>query len=203
MKKIRTDRKFKHRTFLTEQKYIEKMDGPNYPPSDRIVIALSHKCEVCAKLLTASQIKSKFRVLAQGTFEYDCEACKAIIKPQIKVQVGESTELETAYLLPPAILRQRLESLFSIDVNYMKIRKPMKLDVLRQNTEVYWNLIWNFTQLQLPYEFMVPYDQIYSAAVSMLPKPILKKKTSNEDPKSPKQSEKPNEMNLSKKESDF
>lgn len=52
-KKVRADRKFRQRTFLTETRYVELMDGPIYPPSDRIQISLSHKCSKCLKTLNA------------------------------------------------------------------------------------------------------------------------------------------------------
>jgi len=35
---------------------------------------------------------------------------------------------------------------------------------------LYWNLIWYYTQIQLPYEFLVPYDIIYEIALNELKK---------------------------------
>jgi len=35
---------------------------------------------------------------------------------------------------------------------------PLDVEILREYQKVlYWNLIWYFTQINLPYEFIVPY----------------------------------------------
>ena len=62
----------------------------------------------------------------------------------------------------PVVLRNQLEELFEIDINYMKVQKQVDLIELRVSHEtIYWNMIWYFTQIQLPYEFLVPYDEFY------------------------------------------
>ena len=45
----------------------------------------------------------------------------------------------------------------------MHIRKQSDCYFLRaKETQTFWNLVWYFTQLQLPYEFLVPYDDCYN-----------------------------------------
>lgn len=86
----------------------------------------------------------------------------------------------------PVMLRNMLEELFEIDVNYMKVQKQVDVMELRVSHEIiYWNLIWYFTQIQLPYEFLVPYDELFDIVVKEFKKSskkedVRRKKTLNE-----------------------
>lgn len=48
----------------------------------------------------------------------------------------------------------------------MKVQQQVDVYELRTNhATVYWNLVWFFSQIQLPFEFLVPYDEVYAAAL--------------------------------------
>ena len=63
----------------------------------------------------------------------------------------------------PASLRQHLEEVFEVSSLYLEIGKQTDCYFLRQkDPKAFWNLVWWFTSFQLPYEFLVPYDECYS-----------------------------------------
>ena len=44
----------------------------------------------------------------------------------------------------------------------MKVQRQVDMAELRVSQEtIYWNLIWYFSQIGLPHEFLVPYDELY------------------------------------------
>lgn len=50
-----------------------------------------------------------------------------------------------------------MEEYLHIDMHYRSVI-PLDVEILREYQKVlYWNLIWYFTQINLPYEFIVPY----------------------------------------------
>jgi len=49
-----------------------------------------------------------------------------------------------------------VEAYLRVDENYSRVRHR-KLDALRQNKKLYWNLIYYFSKLGLPLQFLIPY----------------------------------------------
>lgn len=77
-------------------------------------------------MLSQEQIHQNTK-LVDSKYIFYCPQCKAVIQPQLKTKVGDSPEnqresnTEQVELLHPVTLRNNLEDLFQIDVNYMKV----------------------------------------------------------------------------------
>jgi hypothetical protein len=89
-----------------------------------------------------------------------CWNCQKDIWPELKVQVGDREDREPEYttFLHPINMRYMLEDILQIDINYRSL-KQVDVGVMREHYfQLYWNLIWYFCHLKLPYEFMIPYE---------------------------------------------
>jgi len=109
---------------------------------------LSHTCENkdkdgndCLKVLNSDQIQLKVRTAfdrginlksqdylsEQKRVDFFCSACGNTIRPKLKSRVGDLPENQKAKnirevdFLHPVVLRNLLEELFEVDVNYMKV----------------------------------------------------------------------------------
>ena len=113
-----------------------------------MVLQLSHTCENkdkdgkdCLKYLSSDHIQLKVRTafdrgvtaIDQNNLhesrkvEFFCSACGNTIRPKLKSRVGEVPENQRAKnirevdFLHPVVLRNMLEELFEVDINYMKV----------------------------------------------------------------------------------
>ena len=69
-------------------------------------------------------------------------------------------QLEIVPLYHHVELRRKFECFLRIDINYLSVDQ-IDVQEFRENpkyNDIWWNLIWYFTCADLPYEFMVPYE---------------------------------------------
>ena len=72
-----------------------------------------------------------------------CHYCDADIIPKLRARVGERSEIEEAPLYHPVALRNLLETLLCVDVNYRSVEQR-DVAMLRKNKAIFWNLIFFF-----------------------------------------------------------
>jgi hypothetical protein len=110
---LKEDKEFKSRSFLLRDAYIDRIDATFDPPSDRVVLQLSHICENkdkdgkdCLKQLSSDHIQLKVRtafdrgvttidqsnLFESKRVDFFCSACGNTIRPKLKSRVGEVPE---------------------------------------------------------------------------------------------------------------
>jgi|EP00360_Condylostoma_magnum_P000412 hypothetical protein len=75
--------------------------------------------------------------------------------PMLSVRVGDS--IEDTLLISPFIMRSLVvdvlrEFELKVELNRFRVYNPM----------IFWNLIWHFQYLELPYHFLLPYAETIS-----------------------------------------
>ena len=69
--------------------------------------------------------------------DFFCSACGNTIHPKLKSRVGEVPEnlraknIKEVDFLHPVVLRNLLEELFEVDINYMKVQRQVDMAELR------------------------------------------------------------------------
>lgn len=77
----------------------------------------------------------------------------------LKVRVSQynrSRKHEKVPFFHPVQLRNLVEVYLMVDDNYLGV-KQRSLQKLRENRKLYWNLIYYFSRMGFPYEFLIPY----------------------------------------------
>lgn len=96
--------------------------------------------------------------MTRRRFHWECFNCASEIFPKIKVRASRSCsrKLEKTPLFHAVELRNLVEAFLRVDENYSRVRHR-KLESLRLNKRLYWNLIYYFSKLGLPLQFLIPY----------------------------------------------
>jgi hypothetical protein len=122
-----------------------------------VAFLLQDKCENCEKELNADDIKTAWNLNEDGISCF----CGAELKPnlRIKIQVevlGQNKFItENVKFISPKTTKDVVDELLGEGENYLK------LDVVglrKNNNLVFWNVVWHFYKLGLPYEFIMPYE---------------------------------------------
>ena len=135
-----------------------------------MIVTLQHYCTnpICKKLVDSDRIIQNARASyytdprTQSTkrrFHWECYNCATEIKPGIKVRVSryKSRKLERVPLFHAVQLRNLVEVFLKVDEKYRCVRQR-SLESLRQNSKLYWNLIYYFSVTGLPLELIIPYE---------------------------------------------
>ena len=152
---MRANLKFRERSFLSTYDQI-------YNYSDSIVTTLQHVCKnpECRLIIDSHRIienaKSKREDSSQNQFSdlqfmFYCYNCANQIEPKLKVRTGRNlkTQQEKVSLFHPVELRLMVELNLAIDESYQSIRHRT-IEEIRENSTLYWNLIYYFSQHDLP-----------------------------------------------------
>ena len=93
-------------------------------------------------------------------FEWYCDGCRQAIQPLLRVRLGDKAgrTCDEVPLFHPVGLRNLLEIHLAVDNNYRSLHQR-DVGLLRQNKNIYWNLIFYFQMTDLPYEFIKPYEE--------------------------------------------
>ena len=133
--------KFRKRVF-------NKKNNSKTVPSHAINMTLIQKCYNCSKEMFVVDPSPKNI------------CCKVVMDSRIKVKIGldvgqKSFNIEEVKLL--AI--QELDLLSSEFLQKDDNKNTLSLESLRENSLLFWNLIWHFNNAQLSYKFFVPYEE--------------------------------------------
>lgn len=123
---------------------------------------IKETCKKCKKFLSIKEIKEGWQN-NEYVFESFCTGCRDIYVPNLRVRVGlevghenKTSNRETTIFVSPralkALVRDLLESpatKFKLDIELYRI----------YNSMIFWNLIWHFNDNELPFEFILPYEQ--------------------------------------------
>jgi hypothetical protein len=123
---------------------------------------IKETCKKCHKFLSIAEIKSGWQNTAY-IFESTCPGCKEKYIPSLRIRIGlevghdqKTSNRENTIFVSPITLRSMIKDL--LDDPIYKFR--LEIDLMRiYNAIIFWNLIWHFNNLGLPFEFMLPYEQ--------------------------------------------
>jgi DENN (AEX-3) domain/uDENN domain len=122
-----------------------------------VSFVLQDYCRNCEKELNADKIKNGWENTGD---EIKC-SCGAQIKPNLRVKIQIDSighnrfSTETVTFLNPRGLKGVLSELLSENEN----KFHLDVDNLRsENSFVFWNLVWHFYKANLPYDFIMPYE---------------------------------------------
>eukprot|EP00824_Muranothrix_gubernata_P004198 TRINITY_DN15367_c0_g1_i1.p1 TRINITY_DN15367_c0_g1~~TRINITY_DN15367_c0_g1_i1.p1 ORF type:complete len:393 (+),score=63.73 TRINITY_DN15367_c0_g1_i1:245-1423(+) len=127
---------------------------------EEISIFIMEKCPKCNGLLRHKDIAKGFK----PNGDCICIKCaKENIIPQMRVRIGFNfnyrvdpsvhIEEETIFLSPVS-LRENAEKLIFQTANVLKV----ELSTFRSSYKhIFWNMVWYFGDIGLPYDFMLPY----------------------------------------------
>ena len=106
--------------------------------------------------------------LYRKRIDWYCKSCGEKIYPKLKVRVGNNANrpCEEVPLFHSIQLRNLVETYLKVDINYRSVEQR-DLDELRENRNLFWNLIYYFSATNIPLEFIVPYKD--SALLKQLP----------------------------------
>ena len=93
-------------------------------------------------------------------FEWYCDGCRATIQPLLRIHVGDRPEraCDEVPLFHPVGLRNLLEIHLGVDNNYRSLYQR-DVGLLRQNKNIYWNMVFYFQVTELPVAFIKPYEE--------------------------------------------
>ena len=74
------------------------------------------------------------------------------------MQLAQRTTVDEIPLFHPVGLRNLIEIHLGVDNNYKSLFQRDVVD-LRQNKNIYWNLIFFFKMMDLPVDFIKPYEE--------------------------------------------
>ena len=90
--------------------------------------------------------------------EWDCKTCGRNLTPDLQVRVGFEVGPLVQYPRTSTMEGVALFSPFQLKAKADSIDELKDLQALRtQENALFWNLVWHFHYLKLPYEFLLPY----------------------------------------------
>ncbi len=161
---------FKERTFLTAEE--QSILG------DKVLISVEgNSCPSCGADLKYEEIAKGARQPTEpmAGVELYCIKCGQAIFPQMKLRIGKCFNLgagpktptyteQAATLMVPQQFKEMIEKLALQATNRVKIDLPRIRSFYKS---IFWNAIWHFSRLQLPYDLFLPYrkDVCYEGVV--------------------------------------
>ena len=150
---------FKQRTF-------QNKNEENYS-NDHITFETEESCMECHGLLNLEALSYDFTKMRKEIFWALCPHCSTYVMPKLGVKIGNDEKLEDEKLNNKKDIYEKviLYSPFYLHQNYLSsLLKDygLKADVqnLRKKfTALFWNSIWYFHLMQLPFDFMIPYKE--------------------------------------------
>jgi len=149
---IEYSQKFQERSFLTH-----RIQGIQYEEV-KIGIGL-HKCEKCDKVTPDRECLDK----KVDTFE--CIHCNAQLVAEIRVRIGRP-------ILHTKSIWQEQYLLYPLDTIKKDITSDISLISLRNNQQLFWNIIWYCQRFKLPYDLFIPYKSTLKASIPACRKPV-------------------------------
>ena len=122
-------------------------------------LLLKEICSECKAILLPKDIIKHTLKESENYYSFQCSACYQKIFPSLKVRIGDLNiyKNEDTMFINPIQLRQYVEERMQLDGGYRN-GEQLTPEVLRDyNKNIYWNLIWYFSENKLPYDFLVPY----------------------------------------------
>lgn len=123
---------------------------------------IKETCKNCHRFLTIKEIKEGWQE-NEYDFEATCAGCKDKYMPNLRVRIGlevghetKTSNRENTIFASPRSLKALVRDL--LDDQRSKFRLEIELFRI-YNPVIFWNLIWHFNDLGLPFEFMLPYEQ--------------------------------------------
>lgn len=138
-----------------------KPEDANVFAKQEVSFVIKELCKNCGRLLKVDELVQGWSKISYK-FETACTACGEKILPKLSVRVGleigfykeqpTSTNEETLFISVHA-LRQLVNDL-------MASQKELSLHSFRAGYQmIFWNAIWHFNQKNLPFEFLLMYEQ--------------------------------------------
>lgn len=133
----------------TIRKRVFNMKNKKILASHGINITLVQKCLTCTKEQISLEENGKNICCKLPT--------TTLIKVKIGIDIGrEGYNVETVKLLSIHELDVKFQNFLEIDEN----KKNLDLGDLREYNLLFWNLVWHFNKIGLPYKFFVPYEEV-------------------------------------------
>jgi hypothetical protein len=125
------------------RKRVFNKKGVKVSNPQRVNIHLVQKCMICGKVA----------IIQDETLKNFC--CKLLMRNMLLVSVGEGNNCREMVICSSVqSLSEHLES-------FLKEQQGMaKLEDLRADSELFWNLVWHFNKNSLNIKFFVPYERL-------------------------------------------
>jgi hypothetical protein len=155
--------KFRQRTLKNKDGIVTLKDKPN----DEISFIIEDNCMECHGYLNVEILSINYEKMRKNLFWATCHNCKKNILPKIGIKIGESSvnskdsEDENSAIIEKVVLYSPFYLKYNYNIGLMK-EFNLKLDVesFRNRFNVlFWNSIWYFTIVDLPFDFMLPYQE--------------------------------------------
>ena len=154
---------FKKRTFCTESEH--NIIG------DKVIITIEENC--CSECRTEYGYEDMLKMVSvvnhdSSVLEVNCPECKKAIIPNIRVRVGNKytfgEPLVPSYIEQVVILmfpQEFKKNVERLALQNNKVKTDLK--ILRTHySNIFWNCIWHFTRLSLPYDLFLLYrNEVY------------------------------------------
>ena len=99
-----------------------------------------------------------------GDMELECRTCGRSLAPDLQVRVGFEVGPLDSFPRTSTMEGVALFSPFQLKAKADSLEELRDLQMLRtQENALFWNLVWHFHYLKLPYEFLLPYEEQQSS----------------------------------------
>jgi hypothetical protein len=123
---------------------------------------IKETCKNCQKFLNSKEVQEGWQS-NMDSFDCFCTGCKEKYTPNLRVRIGlevghqqKTSNKETTIFFSPTALKALIIALLADN----KTKFKLDVELFRiYNANLFWNLIWHFNNSQLPFEFMLPYEQ--------------------------------------------
>lgn len=123
---------------------------------------IKETCSDCKKFLNLKEIQCGWQS-DPYVFDCFCTGCKEKYTPNLRVRIGlevghqqKTSNKENTIFFSPWNLKALVNDMLTDPSNKFKL----DVELFRiYNANVFWNLIWHFNNYQLPFEFMLPYEE--------------------------------------------
>lgn len=157
------DPRYKQKQSIFRKRSFLKPEEEEFFSSDKVKLLLKEKCRNCGSVQFPKDILKSFSKITSAesvNLQFVCAACKNNIYPNLKIMIGDvvKNKVEETMFISAVDLRQYLEMRLQLDNSYRNCEQ-VKPEVMKEfSKNLYWPLIWYFAEFQLPYDFLVPYQ---------------------------------------------
>jgi hypothetical protein len=177
---VKSDYKLKKRTFTSVDNYFEEIKNLNLnnyeeQPNrelEEILFETEDNCMECQKVIKVDTLSLDFQNMKRESLWAQCPHCHNFIIPKLGVKIENSKNEDNVY--DPDI------NMCNEEINYTKVclyspyylKENFKLAILKESglkldlkdfikryTALFWNLIWYYSLMELPYDFLLPYRE--------------------------------------------
>ena len=131
-----------------------------YTITEKITFSMDNICNECENKINISDFQKNLNNTNNDIFWAKCPFCQCNYIPMLKIIFGseinknnklkkETSLVDVVCLCSPKTLQMEYLDYSNIDIDKFKI----------SNNQTFWNLIWYFKLIGLPYDFILPYTE--------------------------------------------